>query len=350
MSDTKSPSRLLGESQPCPGFDMAKQHFKKGTQKNIGNLLERKIHLPRCLVIGGGGFIGRVLVEELLQASRDVTVIGRRPEPSIPFPDGCQYLSGDYGNAGFLADFLEKDQEIIDLAYSTVPKTSYSDPVFDILSNLPASVGLFQAAARAGVSKVIFCSSGGTVYGPSRFLPITEDHPTEPLSPYGITKLAIDRYAMMFHKTLDLPVCVVRPANAYGENQKSGTGQGFFAESIRAVLNGREVQIYGENGSVRDYIHVRDVARGIVSVLKYGISGEIYNIGTGIGTSNLEALEIIQSLAENQNLPVRTKILPSRKFDVSANILSFSKLERETGWRPQISLKDGLAKMWAAAT
>jgi UDP-glucose 4-epimerase len=303
----------------------------------------------KCLVIGGSGFIGSELVRLLIASGRKVTVLGRRPESAAQVPQGCKYVSGDYGELSTLKSLLEEGQEIIDMAHSTVPKTSYSDPIFDIVSNLPVSVGLFQAAARVGAGKIVFCSSGGTVYGTARFLPITEEHPTEPVSPYGITKLAIDRYAMMFHKTMDLPVCVVRPANAYGECQKPGRGQGFLAESIDAVLRGREVQIFGETGSVRDYIHVRDVARGILAVLNCGMPGEVYNIGTGIGTSNFDALEIIRKLAKKMSLPVRCKIMPSRRFDVSVNILSYEKLKRHTGWYPLLSLEDGLENMWRHA-
>ena len=302
-----------------------------------------------CLVIGGYGFIGRELIRLLLASGRKVTVLGRRSQPSAEISQGCAYVSGDYGNAGILRGLLTAGIEVIDLAYSTVPKTSYGDPVFDLLSNLPASVGLLQECHLAGVSKIVLVSSGGTVYGHSRFLPITEDHPTEPVSPYGITKLTIDRYAQMFFKTLDLPVAVARPANAYGETQRPGLGQGFLAEAIDAVLHGREVPVFGAQGSVRDYIHVCDVAAGILAVLDSGEPGQVYNIGTGIGTSNLDALEIIKTLAETNNLSVHYKIMPSRRFDVPANILSSEKLKRDTGWHPFVSLKDGLGNMWASA-
>ena len=299
-----------------------------------------------CLVIGGSGFIGRHVTRLLCESGRDVVVLGRRVSAGYTLPAGCRYISGDYSDRQFLHSVLKNGCEVIDLAYSTVPKTSYDDPVFDLVSNLPASVGLFQEALEAGVSRVVIVSSGGTVYGPPEELPLKETHPTRPVSPYGITKLTTDRYAMMFHRNAGLPVVVVRPANAYGEEQRAGTGQGFIAAAIDAVRAGREIEIYGKEGTIRDYIHVVDVAAGILSVLDHGEDGEIYNLGTGIGTSNLDIVRMLESHAEIRNMPVRTKILPERSFDVEANILDSSKLRNRCGWVPVISLQTGLQKMW----
>ena len=299
-----------------------------------------------CLVIGGSGFIGRHVTRLLCESGRDVVVLGRRVSAGYTLPAGCRYISGDYSDRQFLHSVLKNGCEVIDLAYSTVPKTSYDDPVFDLVSNLPASVGLFQEALEAGVSRVVIVSSGGTVYGPPEELPLKETHPTRPVSPYGITKLTTDRYALMFHRNAGLPVVVVRPANAYGEEQRAGTGQGFIAAAIDAVRSGREIEIYGKEGTIRDYIHVVDVAAGILSVLDHGEDGEIYNLGTGIGTSNLDIVRMLESHAEIRNMPVRTKILPERSFDVEANILDSSKLRNRCGWVPVISLQTGLQKMW----
>jgi UDP-glucose 4-epimerase len=235
---------------------------------------------------------------------------------------------------------------VIDLAYSTVPKTSFEDPLYDLTSNLPSSVMLLQEASRIGVRRVVLVSSGGTVYGPVESLPITENHPTCPISPYGITKLAVERYAMMYHRNEGLPVMVVRPGNAYGEDQRSGTGQGFLAAAINAILLGREIEIYGDQGTIRDYVHVSDVASGIVAALENGHVGKIYNIGTGIGASNLEIVSMLKEFAERDGFSVRVRILPPRGFDVEANVLDSSRLWNDTGWTHRIGLKAGVERMW----
>jgi UDP-glucose 4-epimerase len=206
-------------------------------------------------------------------------------------------------------------------------------------------VALLQEVQRAGVRRLVIVSSGGTVYGAASVLPIPEDHPTNPISPYGITKLTIDSYARMFHATTDLPVLIARPANAYGEAQRTGVGQGFMAAAIDAIQRGREVEIYGPEGTIRDYIHVQDVATGIVAVLQQGKEGNIYNVGTGTGASNLDLIRLLQGLADADGFSVRVSHLPERRFDVAANVLDSRKLSEATGWAPRISLAEGLAAM-----
>jgi UDP-glucose 4-epimerase len=304
--------------------------------------------MKKIIVIGGAGFIGRHVVNLLCESRREVVVVGRSSQPNGMLHPACRYISGDYVDRALLKKVLTSGCEVIDLAYSTVPKTSYEDPAFDLLSNLPASVGLFQEALESGVGRLLIVSSGGTVYGPANQLPIREDHPAMPVSPYGITKLTTDRYAMMFHRNNGLPVLVARPANAYGEDQRTGTGQGFIAAAIQAILSGREIEIYGVGGTIRDYIHVRDVAAGIVSILENGRDGEIYNLGTGIGTSNAEIVRVLEKLAARDRLTVRTKVLPSRSFDVEANILDSSKLRSASNWTHAVGVEEGVSSMWKA--
>lgn len=305
--------------------------------------------MTHTVVIGGGGFLGLPLLDCLVTSGRKVTVLGRRAHPQADLPQGCTYIPGDYGNRSILKEVLAPGYEVIDLAYSTVPKTSFQDPVFDLLSNLPASVGLLQEAASRGVSKVLFVSSGGTVYGPALRLPIDEDHPTEPISPYGITKLTIEKYARMFSKNTDLQVVVARPANAYGETQRHGTGQGFIAAAVHAAVNGLPIQIFGGEGTIRDYVHVEDVARGLLAVLEHGVNGQCYNIGTGVGSSNRKVIELIEQQASALNCSINIDNRPARSFDVMSNVLDSSKLSSASGWRPRISLSEGIQRVWNCA-
>jgi UDP-glucose 4-epimerase len=298
------------------------------------------------LIIGGAGFIGLEVTRLLLKAGGDVVVLGRGQEP-LSLPKGCRYVQGDYANLGLIRTLLQPGCDVVNLAYSTVPKTSFSDPTFDLLSNLPANVALLQEIRHADARRLVIVSSGGTVYGAASTLPIREDHPTNPISPYGITKLTIDSYARMFHATMDLPVLIARPANAYGEAQRSGVGQGFMAAAIDAIQRGREVEIYGPEGTIRDYIHVHDVATGILATLQHGVAGEIYNIGTGIGASNLDLLRLLRDLVEADGFALRVKHLPMRRFDVAANILDSAKLSKATGWSPRVALAEGVAAMWS---
>jgi len=300
----------------------------------------------RCCVIGGAGFIGAHVTRLLAGSGRDVTVLGRRTQPDARFPDGVRYVSGDYSDRSILRSFLSQADDVVDLAYSTVPRTSFEDPIFDIVSNLPAGVQLLQEAAAAQIRKLVLVSSGGTVYGIAKSLPIQEDHPTDPISPYGITKLTIEKYAGMFGVASGLPIVIVRPGNAYGEGQHAFSGQGFIATAIHSIFRREAVGIFGPGGTIRDYVHVTDVASGIVAALDSGEAGEIYNIGTGEARSNLDVLGEIEPLARAAGYELRTTTLPSRKFDVPANVLDSRKLAAVSGWRPNIAFPQGIERAW----
>lgn len=301
---------------------------------------------PVCCVIGGGGFIGRHLVASLRERGREVIVFDRRPQ--VPgFPD-VEYIVGHYGEDGSFSQSLARSDEIIDLAYASQPKTSFENPLADLIENVPPAVALFRRALGSDrLRRIVFISSGGTVYGPVQRYPIAEDAPTQPISPYGITKLAIEKYAFMFHLTCGLPVAVVRPGNAYGPGQLPFTGQGFIASAIGFVLQGRRVPVYG-GGTVRDYIYVTDVARGITVVLEQGRDGDVYNLGTGEGRSNIEVLDCLRPIAEAAHLRVEAEMLPGRAFDVPANVLDITKIVQATAWRPAVSLQEGIARTWQA--
>ncbi len=296
-----------------------------------------------CLVIGGGGLIGAHLMPKLLQSGRRVTVLGRGSAPAHLLPKGVTYISGDFGNHDLIRPLLDVHNEIIHLAYATVPNTSFNDPLADLLQNLPPTVQLFsEVAARGG--RLVLVSSGGTVYGEAISLPIAENHPTQPISPYGVTKLTLEKYARLYSVSHGLQVVFVRPANAFGEGQRPFVGQGFVASAMASVMQGKPITIFGRQGVVRDYIYVTDLAAGVSSALDLGTAGEIYNVGSGVGRSNLEVVESMTSLMREMGYTIRIEYAPERVFDVQANVLDSSKLRQHTGWELQLGFEEGLLR------
>ena len=302
--------------------------------------------VKQCFVIGGAGFIGRRVVDVLLANGRQVSVVGRSAKPRCQLPLGVDYFSGDLGDRIFLSSVLQGANELIDLSYASVPKASFDDPVHDIVSFLPSAVTLFQVASELALEKMVVVSSGGVIYGDAISLPITEDHPLNPISPYGITKLTVEKYAFMYQRTKSLPVICVRPGNAYGERQRPFVGQGFIATAIASILQKKDIVIYGDIGTIRDYIYVEDVAEGIVAALEYGAPGSCYNIGTGIGLSNKDILDILFGFAKKQGLEPTLTIMPPRKFDVAVNVLSSAKLSFESGWTANVPIEQGIDRTW----
>ena len=297
--------------------------------------------------MGGAGFIGCHLVSRLVaQGDRDVVVLGRSVAPPSGLPRNVHYVSGSISNSAMLSRLLDGADEVIDLAYSSVPKTSFDDPVQDVLANLPPAVTLLEAASRNKLRRLLLVSSGGTVYGDTQYLPIDELHPTNPLSPYGITKLAAEKYALMFSRLAGLPVTIVRPANAYGPGQMANKGQGFIATAMGSILNHREVHVFGERGTVRDYVHIDDLVDGLIAALDSGADGRVYNIGTETGRDNVAVIEELSSVVGEQFLPVKIVRQESRPFDVKVNVLCSKALFIDTGWTPKIEFTTGLAATW----
>jgi UDP-glucose 4-epimerase len=293
------------------------------------------------LVIGGAGYIGAYLIPGLLATGRKVTVLGRKATPLHALPEGAAYISGDYARRELVSDLLDSHQEVIHLAYATVPNTSFENPLADMLQNLPPTVQLFSEAAVRG-TKLLLVSSGGTVYGEAITLPIQEDHPTKPISPYGVTKLTLESYAHLYRVTHGLNYVCVRPANAFGAGQRPFVGQGFISTAMASALRGQSIRIFGPRGTVRDYLYVSDLAAAIVHALEYGQLSETYNIGSGIGLSNMDVIEAMTPLIHEVGSEVRVDHLPERVFDAKANVLDSTKLHKHTGWRPQVGFQDGL--------
>ena len=302
--------------------------------------------MKQTCVIGGSGFIGVHLVEALLAQARQVTVVGRTPTPVRKLPHDVKYVCGDYGEKHFLTHLLKDTDEIVDLAYSTVPGTSFESPVEDILTNLPSAVRLLDVVSNSPVRKMVIVSSGGTVYGQAHAIPISEDHVTNPISPYGVTKLAIEKYALLYKELKGLPVVGVRPSNAFGAHQRPFSGQGLIATAIASILEDKEIMLYGDPGTVRDYVYVSDVAAAIIAALNAGIPGACYNVGTGMGRNNKDVLATLSPFAESAGFKIRTKTLPSRRFDVAVNVLDAKKINRDTGWKPMVSFEEGIERTW----
>lgn len=301
-----------------------------------------------CCLAGGGGFIGRALSRLLADSGRDVRVLDRGSEPPASLDRRVQYVQCDVSDAAGLVSALNGATELVDLSYATAARATFSNPIAEVLANVPVSVGVMQAAVALHLRRYVYVSSGGTVYGEQSVLPITERAVPAPVSPYGITKLTLERFALLMHHHHHLPAVVVRPGNAYGPEQLPFTGQGFIATAVGSVLARRSVTVFGERGTVRDYVHVDDVAAAVAAALDHGVPGRVYNVGTGVGLDNMDLLDLIGALAVPAGFEVKVDFAPARPADVSANVLDVSALREVSGWQPRIACAEGVRQVWQA--
>ena len=296
----------------------------------------------RCLILGGGGFIGSNLAEALLSAGYRVRIFERPHSQTQMHPgiiEQLEWVEGDFSNPAEVDVALHECDIVFHLISTTLPKSSNENPIYDVESNLVATISMLESARKHAVKKVIFTSSGGTVYGIPTVTPISETHPTEPIASYGITKLAIEKYLHLFHILHGLDYCVLRLANPYGKGQRVIASQGAIAVFLYKALHNKTIEIWGDGSITRDYIHISDVVSAMLQTLSYSGSQRIFNIGSGIGISLNEILHEIEIICGHA---VKKTYLPGRQFDVPCNVLNIDRARETLHWQPKVSFSQGI--------
>lgn len=287
--------------------------------------------------------MGAHLVDRLLHEGHHVKVYDRGPNRFRPLPSGAEYVEGEFGNHGLLREAVEGTEVVFHFVSTTLPKTSNDDPVYDVRSNLVDTLGLLDACVEEEVRKVVFASSGGTVYGPPVSLPITEGHPTNPITSYGIVKLATEKYLGLFRHLHGLDYAALRVSNPYGPYQNPEGRQGVVGVFLRRVYKGEAITVWGDGGAVRDYLYVSDLVDALVSAAQAGTRNNVINVGSGRGVSLNELLRTIAGVVGEEP---EVKYLPARPLDVAENVLDVSRAGEELGWEPKTDLAEGIARTW----
>jgi UDP-glucose 4-epimerase len=291
------------------------------------------------LVIGGCGFIGSHIVSELASNNYSVLVYDNQADDENN-SDLTTYIKGSLSDLFTLESAIQyyKVTHVIHLVSTTLPKTSNEDMKFDLSSNVVQTLGLLDLCVKHGVYKIIFMSSGGTVYGVPQSLPINEDHPTEPICSYGICKLTIEKYLALYKHLFGLQYVIIRAANPYGPGQNPLAGQGIIATYVHRIQMALPLEVWGDGRVVRDYFDVRDLADLCRRALFSEHCG-VFNAGSGNGTSVNDLVNILSDLMHIQPLVIYKE---SRNFDVPIIILDCSRAEQFFGWKAAINLIDGV--------
>ena len=302
--------------------------------------------MASCLVLGGAGFIGSHLAEALLAAGHRVKVFDRPHVdrlPELASKGAVETFTGDFVNPRALAPALRGTEVVFHLISTTLPKSSNDNPEYDLESNVLGTLRLLTLCKEQKVRKLVFVSSGGTVYGIPRQLPIDEEHPTSPICSYGIHKLAIEKYLYLAQRTAGLDYCIVRPANLYGPRQRLDIAQGAVAVFLDRALKGEAIEIWGDGSVVRDYLYVGDAVEALVKAAAFGGEPRIFNIGSGVGASLNELVGEIRKLTGRT---VKVQYSEARSVDVPANVLDCSRARRHLQWSARTPFAEGLRRTY----
>lgn len=304
--------------------------------------MERMMLTKTCLILGGGGFIGASVADQLIAEGWKIRIFDRpgvRPYRTFGTHEQVDWVVGEFKDPISVSAALQGVDTVVHLISTMLPRQSNEAPMADVQSNVLGSLHLLQEMVSQGIRRIVFASSGGTVYGQPKKLPIREDHPTQPEASYGITKLMIEKYLYLFSQLHGIRPVSLRIANPYGGRQRIDTAQGAVAVFLHRALCRETVEIWGDGSVVRDYLHVADVARAVSAALRYDGPHQVINIGAGCGLSLNALLDEIDILLDRK---VARLYLPGRGFDVPVSVLDISVAQTELGWSPGISLKDGL--------
>lgn len=290
--------------------------------------------------------MGSHLAEELLDAGYAVRVFDRSNRDRrnlVSIASEIEIIEGDFLNESDMRALVPGSDYVFHLVGTTLPANSNLNPVYDVESNVIGSIKLLELCVKAKVRKVVFSSSGGTVYGIPCRIPMDENHPTNPICSYGITKLMIEKYLQMFSHLRRLDYSILRISNPYGERQRPDSPQGVITVFLGCLHRKEPLHIWGDGSVTRDFLYVGDVVRAMRLVMEYSGPQRIFNVSAGQGTS---VTALVQKLKDLTGIKPKIVYQPERTFDVPQNVLDNSAIRKAVGWHPETTLEQGIRRTW----
>lgn len=305
-----------------------------------------RLEKQNVLVTGGAGFIGSHVAEQFIRGGHQVVVLDNLSSGSVDnLPEQAMFVPGDIMDTDLLADLFGnlQFQVVCHHAAQISVRESVADPQFDAQVNIIGTLNLLKQSVTAGVSKFMFASTGGALYGEQDYFPAGEDHPIRPLSPYGVSKATVERYLYFYRQQYGLKTTILRYANVYGPRQNPHGEAGVVAIFAERIAQGGALVINGDGLQTRDYVYVGDVAKANLAALEHDGSLTV-NIGTGVET---DVVTLVEYLKEAAGRPVNYTHGPTPAGEQRRSVISPSLALDMLGWEPQMTLSDGLIKTYA---
>jgi len=296
----------------------------------------------KLVLTGGSGLIGGAVLRKLAGQAVSVRAL-------VSHGTSADIVEASFAGAevlpltGDVDEFFNGCDVFLHAGWSTVPSTAEEDPIGDLHANVEGSLRLITAAARARVSRIVFLSSGGTVYGQPVRSPITEDHRTVPVGSYGAAKLCVEKYLKVIAHASGMEHIVLRPGNVYGRSAAHQRPQGVVEHWLACALRKQPLVAWNDLAMVRDYLYIDDVVDAIIASFTARTSSMVFNLGTGVGTSLEQLAHLINEVTGQENEVVRRGVGVSL---ITTNVLDVSRARAELGYEPRVQLKDGLAATW----
>lgn len=296
----------------------------------------------KVMVTGGAGFIGSHLVDRLIQEGHEAVVVdnlstGKRKHVNR----AARFYKLDVQSPRLERVFRkERPSVLMHLAAQMDIRRSVEDPIFDAQSNILGTINVLEQAVRHGSRKVVFASSGGAIYGEQEVFPAPESHPTRPLSPYGISKLAGEFYLAYYQQHSGIQYVSLRYSNVYGSRQDPHGEAGVVAIFTQKMLSGEQPIVNGTGRQTRDFVFVEDVVDAHLAVMGKDVQG-CYNVGVGEETSINELFGMLADLTKSGSKQVHG---PAKKGEQARSVVDSTKLRQELGWEPRTPLSEGLSR------
>jgi UDP-glucose 4-epimerase len=296
---------------------------------------------PSCIVLGAGGFIGTNLCRRLVREGFSVRAFSR----SMHFPEslkGVELIQGDFTDLSGLATIIKPADTVFHLIHSMTPQSSNLDMAADLEENVKSSIRLLDICRDLDVGRIIFISSGGTVYGCASQIPTSESAPTEPITAYGISKLTIEKYLGLYFHLYGLDFRVMRVSNPFGPFQLTTKKQGVIAALISCAIRDETIEIWGDGSVVRDFVFIDDVINALLLAAEGDrVDTKIFNIGSGEGRSLRDLVyDVETALGKKLNI----KWMPPRRLDVQKSVLAIDRAREVLGWKPKTDFETGLTR------
>ena len=288
------------------------------------------------LITGATGFVGQSLLRELVKRGERVIAVSRQPRRN-ELEKSVSWRLFPKSAAGW-NDILEQVSTVYHFAWSSLPESSNKDPLRDASDNILGTLQLLEAAKKRSNLRLVFASSGGTVYGILASVPANEQHNTNPRCAYGVSKLAIEKYLTLYHDLWGLDCIALRISNAYGPGQRVGRNFGAISTFAANVTAGEPITIFGDGSIIRDYLYINDLVEAIVAAGNHRGGPTVMNVGSGIGKSLSDIIAVLRRISTE----VKVNYLPGRDLDVPVSVLDTSLAKTVLKWQPRTSFEVGI--------